>query len=188
MVRSPAARTYQAMVAELVQNAVAHIAYAIRIEQRNPEPPKNRCPKQEGVDIVLLRRRRTMEPSASARNPSKLQVSPARWVAERRGTFNLVEAPFVDASRKLLLAAWLSSRVEGVFGEYRRIVVGCREGHVGGGSVEIERISRIQLSAQCLRRETGGQVGPWAMFRRLSETQTAKGGGKTCQGAVLGRK
>ena len=43
-----AARTYQAMVAELVQNAVAHVAYAIRIEQRNPEPPKNRCPKQEG--------------------------------------------------------------------------------------------------------------------------------------------
>ena len=95
-----ATRTYQAMVAELIQDAIAQGAYAVRFEQRNPEPPKNRCPKQEGIDIVLLRRRRTcMEPSACARKSSKLQVSPARWVVERRGSFKLVEVPFVGAPR-----------------------------------------------------------------------------------------
>ena len=62
-----AARTYKAMVAEFVQNAIAERAYPIRFEKRNPEPPENTRPKQERIDIVLMAGRRTgMKPSTRA--------------------------------------------------------------------------------------------------------------------------
>ena len=66
-----AARTYKAMVAELVQNSIAQSAYPIRFEKRNPEPPKNTRPKQERIDIVLMAGRRTgMKPNTRAGNSS----------------------------------------------------------------------------------------------------------------------
>jgi len=66
-----AARTYQTMVAELVQNALAQSANPIRFKQRHPEPSKNSRPEQEGVDIVLLTGRRTcVEPNTRAGSSS----------------------------------------------------------------------------------------------------------------------
>ena len=66
-----AARTYQTMVTELVQNALAQSANPIRFKQRNPEPPKNTRPKQERIDIVLVAGRRTgMKPNTRAGSSS----------------------------------------------------------------------------------------------------------------------
>ena len=66
-----AARTYKAMVAELIQNAITQSAYPIRFEKRNPEPPKNTRPEQERIDIVLMAGRRTgMKPNTRAGSSS----------------------------------------------------------------------------------------------------------------------
>ena len=123
-----AARTYKAMVAEFVQNAIAQHAYPIRFEKRNPEPPKNTRPKQERIDIVFMAGRRTgMKPNTRAGSPNWLQVRPARWVVQRSRSLDFVEAPLVDAFGELLLASWLTSRVEGILCKYCRVVIGRRE-------------------------------------------------------------
>jgi hypothetical protein len=182
-----AARTYKAMVAEFVQNAIAQRVYPIRFEKRNPEPPKNTRPQQERIDIVLMAGRRTgMKPNTRAGSSNSLQVRPARWVVPCSRSLDFVEAPLVDAFGELLLASWLTSRVEGILCKDGRVVIGRRERHVRGGSVKNKRISWIQLSAQRLGGETGSQVGTWAMPGRLPETQTTERSGETGQFAVLG--
>ena len=137
-----------------------------------------------------------MKPHACARGPGKLQVCPARWIAVGSCSVYLVGAPLIDTSGKLLLVAWVSSRVEGVFSKHLRIAFGCHERHVRGGTSEIEGICWVQLPTKRLGGETGNQTSTWnawtfagdpiTLVRKLSWTiLSAHDLGKLSWGSLL---